>query len=89
MKTLSKQSLERLADAHIARFERMLDSESPAIRHTECQHYLTIWNEVRRCESFEQLSEPGRCEVEDAWYDGGYNRLLLPEECHSVQDEEV
>jgi hypothetical protein len=80
MKALSRESLGKLADAHIRMYADRLTWNSPVVRGEETARYLAIWQTIKDCQSYESLTLEARDEVEDARTDGGYDNLLLPAE---------
>jgi hypothetical protein len=82
MVPLCKDSLEKIAAAHIRMFENRLRLADKVenINAAECSRYLTIWRNVQTRASYSELSPAELGEVIDARADGGYDHLLRPEE---------
>ncbi len=81
MKEIPKDKLVELADAHIARFGRLVvlaeEENHPGIRTSECRVYLNLWTDAkRRLLTGQELDPSQRDEIQDAIECGDYDELL-------------
>lgn len=88
---ISKESIVKIAEAHVTRFSNMLYaasvSERTNVNVPECQMYKDLWGEVVTSKG-ENLSKAARCELMDALFDGSYLELLTEEERKLLEGDE-
>lgn len=82
---LSRETMLKIAEKHVRRFENLLSSDRHNIRVDECQHYLEIWSEAQNKlnhETFkpEELSQEALQELGDALSSGEYDGMLTEDE---------
>lgn len=71
-----------VADKHIEMYEKRLQSDSPAVNHSECAMYQRIWQSIKDKGGVVSTLIPAeRGELIDAIFSGSYDDILgIPEE---------
>jgi len=72
---MKAENIVKLADEHIALYERRIASGSRFVRVDECQNYLSIWKSIK-AKGGVGLSVEEASEVNDAIDSGEYDHLL-------------
>lgn len=84
---LSKETQSAIANSHILRYRRRIESGSPMVRRSECQHLLRLWLSVREAiEDFTALSFAMEQEFNDAIYSEECDGLMTEKEMLAVSE---
>lgn len=76
--TLTVKQVEQLADAHIDRYQGMLDCGHPSVNVAECRAYLTIWLSIKgkNMTAKPDYTQQELDEVEAACMSGDYEEIV-------------
>ena len=83
---INTETIIRLAQHHIRRYDAMLERGGPGIRRGECKDLIRVWKTTQVCLR-DKLELPAECEHElyDALTCGDYDSWLTPEELSNVE----